>query len=802
MASPIAAAKTQRPNNLPSSPLAFQKKANGNIFKNSVFQRENNTVFEIAKALLHPNGALNKEALVSIRNLFLYHGNEESAFDSHVCSVLDDLHNPSVQAAFEKIGQVNEIGNQIVRATLCLPEEMATTLYHVRKVALASFLGRLRHLEYHSCYSYAVGMSVKALTPHMVFEEYNDILQRGALRRHLDGKEYIFLAAPKMTRAVFDKELREKTSSKELWKQPHLAAAFELVAANKQLVNNAIRAVQSKQLPLTLQRIFDALKVETPRISEALRQKAFFTAAASVEMPLSRIWNNAIAGMFFTPFTTKYKQISTHDIFKISILRTLITFVQLSQDPKATSLQRELTQSIPRLSSVRLEGEDFSDLLPHYHAVSREIEGYTQDERTQYIMEDKEFCKRRPEDPVGLFNAILYIVEDVPNCEASLTAPYFAPLEILRFFVEPPEVPHRVYGECHLYKQEKLCLTKITTQKEFGAVLKDIFMKIAHKMGIDDVVERINRSSGKQIAQQFQSSFTPLLSCDRSGTYDSQYDNTPWSFKLAPAYYGSFWPICFRAQKIDIPSKTIQVSTITDFAKELLEWSEKIRKRLGDSPKVLIPAKYPGKTPVEIYPGHAFVLTPNHPTMIPKNGQTIDSMLQEKMEKVRMLTVNCGSNIIQEAKSWAFEYITKTLNGKKSEASIGAVIDSFKKELSTLEKNGSLKLESYLSTVVAKVAALTGQRALPDFVIDELSNFCLQGLFSDLPGSEQSVVIHFGDSMYEHIPPRAAGSIPQIACLYPDLVTNGWNTLYLASKENYTCVKQLRFDELVIYDSE
>lgn len=801
MSSPIARTKsTHTQNNQPSSPLAFQKK-NKNIFKDAVFQRENNTVFEIAKALLHPDGTLNKEALTSVKNLFQYHGNSDSPFDNHQLIVLDNLNNPAVQAAFEKIGKVNEVGNQIVRTTLCLPDDTVTTSYHARRVALASFLGRLRHLEYNSCYSYAVSMAVKTLAPFMVFEEYNDILQHGALKRHLDGREYTFLAAPKMTRAVLDKELTAKTTSKELWEHPHLVQAFGVIGASKQTVDSAIREIQREKLTLTLQGIFDALKAKLPPISKELWKKAFFTAAALVEMPLSRIWNNAIASMFFTPFTTNYKQISTHDIFKISILRTLITFVEQSKDPKAKSCLAELSKDIPRLSLARLEGEDFSDLLSHYYALDSETSSLSLAERTKRIQKDKVLCKRYPKDPVGLFNTLHYIVEDVPKCAISLTAPYFAPLDALRFFVEPPEALHKTFGECHLYKQEGETLLKITTQDEFGAALKEILIKIVRNMGVDTALSKVSSFSGTQIAGTFQSFFKPLLSCDGSGAYDSLYDNTPWSFKIAPSYFDSFWPICFRAQKIAMPTKTILVSTIAGFARDLLEWAEKARKRLGNSPKVLIPAKYPGKTPVSVYPGHAFVLTPNHPTMIPKSGQTIESMLQEKMEKARALTVKSGLNTIQEAKNWAHEYITTALNGKKLPNEITAIITAFQNEMALLEKNSSLKLERYLSIFVAKVAAATNQLKLQDFVIDELSNFCLQGLFSDIPGSEQSAVIHFGDSMYEHALPKAKGSIPVNACLYPNLVTNTWNTLYLAATKTYNFVKQFRFNELVIYDS-
>ena len=775
-----------------------QKSKIADVFKFQGLIYENRYAIEITRVLLRQDGTLNVGLIEDVKKQLLISGSKATSLDKHLLLVLDDLKKPEVQVAFAKIGKTNEDGQQIVRATLCLQANIPPTLAQVRTAALATFLSRLRHLDFHNCYAYAVNLTVKACIPENVFLEYGSILEKGASIRVIDDKECTFLAAPKMALFILNKELSSSATAKKLWEHSHLALAFTTIGASEQAVSTAIHTTVLQNLPFTLESIFNTLQTQLPAVTQANLQKAYFIAAAASEMPLSRVWNNAISSMFFTPFTMKYKQITSHNVFKISILRTLARSIEQTKDPKAATLVALVTQHTPRLAKAKINGEDFSALLPHFRKLQHETLKLSEKDRIKLIQKDKELTKIRPHDPVGLFNTLLYITEDMPKGTTDLTAQHFAALENLRIFVEPPSSLKRSYAECCLYIQEGDSFTKITSSNALGKALKKIFVSIVTEMKETTIAHQIGQLSDMSIAQKFQSFFTPLLSCDASGSFDVNYDNTPWSFMLAPAYFDTFWGVYFAAPKIDTPSNKINFTNNPNAAQELLEWAEKMRASLGADPKTRIPAKYPGNIPYSAYPGHAITLTPNHPTMIPPLGKTVEMMLQEKMAVVKSLTIVNAKTTVKEAKTWAEEYLTKSLKDTLSVSKLSQAIQKFKNEMAHLENNPALRLEVYLDTLCKKVTALIEDEEISALDLDELSNFCLQALLTDIPGAEESIIVHFGDSMWEH-QPQEKTSLPIEACFYPNLVTKKWSTIYLASSDKYDYVKLFQPPELTIY---
>ena len=584
-----------------------QKTKIANIFSYHGLIYEIRYVLEIAKILLRSNGTLNSGLIDDIKEHLLIKGSKATSLDTHLIGPLDDLKTPALQAALEKIGEANEEGKQNVRATLCLPADTPITSAHVRTTALANFLHRFRHLDYHNCYAYSVSLTTKVASPAKALEEFGAILEKGALTRVIDGKECTFVATSKMTRSILGYELNKGVTAQKLWEHPHFALAFQTAGANLQAVTQAMSAISRRKEALTLDRIFKQLKTQMPKIAQDAHDVAYFIAASVGDMSLSRRWNSAIAGMFFTPFTTKYQQIVSHDIFKASLLRTLISLLDATKDPSSNTLLPLLSKLIPDLAKAEMNEEDIKKALQ--------------------------------------------------NGGIDLTAPHFKALEDLRIFAEPPSALSRHYAECCLYQKKGATFTKITSLTEFGAVLKGLFGSILSKMKGGKCASLIEKLPCKEIAEKFQAFFTSFLLCEDVGTFDADYDNTPWCFKLAPSYFDTFWSVYFDAPKIDAPSFTINFSENHNGAKELLEWAQKIRMMKGCSPKLAIPAKYPGKFPNSAYPGHAFLLTPNHPTMVPKDNQSVEDALQEKMDVVKQLTFSKAKNALQEAKTWAIEYL-------------------------------------------------------------------------------------------------------------------------------------------------
>ena len=697
------------------------------FFENRALLFENRFVVELAKALLC-SGELNFWLVDDIKKQLKIKGANSSALDQELFVTLDALKNLAFQQAFKKIGTTSKQGMMAVGATLALDVNQEVSASYVRQAVcqavLANFLVRFRHMDYHSCYAYSVSNVAKRKSPELVIEEFNDILQHGALTRNIDGKECKFLALPKMTSYHLVKELNSKIKACNLWEQANLQCAFTAIGADQLAVDKALKGLKKAGKKLTLFTLFSELKTNfTGFKKEGLKAAELFLATLT-EMPLLRMWNNAIAGMFFTPFTSTPDQISTHTVFKRALVKTLAAFVEEAKESNA-----------------------------HCHS--------------------------------------LLAMKDAVTASPCFTAPHFAPLERVRIFVRPPIKIERRYAECHLYVQGKkgdaqaAKFKEIKNEKELGVAFKELFLEVLKNMQAEKAYQIVNGLSSEFVGKKFSSIFDPLFAQDLA--YDPLYENKPWSFLLGPAYFDTFWKIYYDAS---LPSQKISFANKEAGIVDLLQWAVKMQKK-STNPNEVVAAKYPGNDPVSVYPGHAVFLTPNHPTMIPKDGQTVEAMLKEKMQIVKNITVSMAPNVVKEAKRWSVHYLET--NEIKSKA-----IAKFQKKLEKIEENEEQKLTAFLQTLVNEIQKITEKETVEDVSLDELAVFCLQELLTDVPQADDNLVIHFGDSMWEYEPEGAKSTIPIDVCFYPDLISQKWSMVYLASTSKYSFVKQLNPPELSI----
>lgn len=695
---------------------------------------ENQYAIQIAETLLRPNGAMYYGLIDDAKKLLVASKTGLTAFDKHLLEVLDDLKKQEVQKALETIGKAGDVGEQIVRVMLCLPEERAIEPRDCVQCALSSLFGRWRQVGYGSCYAYSISAAQLILSPATVLEEYNDVLQDGALKRSIDDKESRFVAIPKMALYVLERALRDDCKAEQLWQIPPLRHACITLGADQNMVDAALQRLmlgkkEQKEMgkPLTLLSLFYELKPHLKGLTEEKWQQVLFRAASIGESPLSRVWNNAIASMFFPPFTTKNSSFETHTVFKDAILSTFTSCLKLAN----TRFTKQLKEKL------------------------------------------------------------------------QLTTTYFAAFEKLRIFVAPPDSVEKHYGECTLYIEKNGAYQKIENDDEFGTCLKEMFIDVAQKMKLRAGESKINKMLPKEMSRIFLRFFDSIF-LDK-GVRDPLYANKPWSFKLAPSHFDAFWSTYLRTKKVNEGVCSLQIFGNETAGKELLEWAERVRSTAGTSPRLVVPARYPPGVPSEVYAGHSIVLTPNHPTMIPKQGQTVDAMLQEKMALVSSLTVSRAKKTIEEAKEWGVEYIREHAGAAVEPSIIEECVKKFELEMAVMASQRSeLRLQEYLIELLRRVKELCTKPNeavhVPDEVsLNEFSTFLLQGLLTDIPGAEKSVVIHFGDSLWEYEPPHGNVSVPLDVCLFPNPLTGKWNTVYLGSTKKHSYAKVCQIQQMELY---
>src|SRR6185295_1702714 len=215
----------------------------------------------------------------------------------------------------------------------------------------------------------------------------------------------------------------------------------------------------------------------------------------------------------------------------------------------------------------------------------------------------------------------------VKACDANvdLSSAMLQPLENLRLFAAPSSTDSALL-EWQLYFEGDKRFEKISKAEDLGRVMRSIFSKIARVVTAKDgkpdlgkaVADYLKILTNQEIAREFERYFLPYLS--RQFTTDTP--QKPWSFLLTSENETILWSTYFQTPQ-QVTEQTLTTITIDPDEKPLpmIEWAEKMRKTVGKSPEIAIPARFPG---------HVFRCMPNHPSMICPEGQTKEAWLEKK----------------------------------------------------------------------------------------------------------------------------------------------------------------------------
>ncbi|MDB6081080.1 MAG: hypothetical protein JWO53_352 [Chlamydiia bacterium] len=691
----------------------------------------------------------------------------------------------------------------------------------MHQVTLGAFLGRWRQGQSGTCHTYATFLTARASNENQMLKNYNEVLLNGMMERRIDNQQYAFKALPKVFPFSLERELAKELSKKKasefaekLSMVPNLAYAFSILGVEKNdEVAVAILSLQTRSGErLTLVALFNEIKKikeqSGVKISDEDWNLAIFSAGGIEEQHLPRVVNNALSSMFFPPFTTKYEQVTAGETYKIALLHTLVSLTKKlsssnrKDEKRATQIMKKLSKKLSQqlnlpeeIAATTFQGEDFANFRVRYKELFEKSAGKTEQEISELIKGDSLFGKK--EDPIGFYNLIHELTTLPTTLRIDFSAPHFTPLEKLRIFVSPPdkkptttpEAPLKSAGHkgvCRLFKGTE---SEITNAGEFGSFIKETFMDVLKEMDTSEKAAQLLKDvSDEDITKEFTSFYTPLQSC-YADLYYPEYNNTPWNFQLRANQYNFFWATSFGAEKAATEHHNIQCTDNSKVVIEVLEWAKEARQILGSNSDVLVPVRYGTGDPADVYPGHAFVLTPNHPSMLPQGNKSVETMLQEKMQKIANLKVSESKNALKEVDAWVKKYV------KDHALENSFDFDAFKTSMHALVKaNPSTSLHTYLNVALEKMKIL----ALPKHAMEDCSAWCFHGLLEDVPGAGDSLVIHAGDTQWDSYLPKGATLVPVDFCFYPNPFTLQWAPAAIIDTPSASTVQALQFPSLNI----
>lgn len=749
---------------------------------------ENIYAMKMAEVLLRPDGMINQGIINDMKKYLIDTTPTASEIDLHLLHVMNDFQtNKALQQDLEAIAPpTSAVGKQIVQASCSLTSAVPIRTVDARKTVLATFFGRVRQGALAACVTYAAYNSKISNTPRSMLRDFDSIFRDGLIKSKINGQEYSYPAIFKSLPYFLDREMLKGTPKKmtEAFTQiPSLQHAFTILGANTTAIETAIQSLQREGKALTLRIILQKIKELSPTpIADADLEMALTTAASAWEMPLARTENNAMSAAFWPPFTVAPgKQITSYSGFKINIMQTLSTLIK--NQKIAAALASQLPET---LRGCDIQGKDFNQILKHYDALNDQIRHLPQEERTSRIQSDPEFLKIT-NNPIDLFNSIYYIAEANRNTEIDFTEDHFSALNKLRIAVLPPSTSDKHDQECVLYKEENGVFTKIQNEQEFGLLLKEIFVDIAQKMRSGTpTIAAIKKMTPDKIAQQFRAFFTPHLSA--GGAFNAHYDNLPWSFKLVPNAFDSFWTTVFNIEQLEEVSQTIAFENASRSTEEVFRWAEQTRATVGSGQNLKIPARYPAGEPADFFPGHSLSLRPNHPTMV----SATPARRQEMMTQIASLPISKSEQASKEAINWAVNYLKETGVPERSITDLKKRLEKHKKDLP------SRPLPNYLNFVKDEVAKLCTPQTVPAHQLELLATRSFQGLFTDMKADETHV-IRFGDMNFEYYPSKGAvRSVPYDCCFYPNPLTLQWSTMAIAATKETAFTQPLQFPTLTI----
>lgn len=698
---------------------------------------ENAYAIAVADALLNKKGMLHAHILDEAKELLIKHTKPIFPFDEHLEVTIESLKNKKIVETLSSIKEVGKTGDQAVRNTLCLSKEVPLSIKAMRQTLLATLFSRSVQIGYGTCHCYSISRLA-------TIEDFAEVLRHGQLVRSTNGSETTFYATPKMPLYSLEDRIVVQegvlaTSGADLFAVPHFKAAFTQLGVGQK-----------------------ELQEELENVLEAEKNKERGRGKGTVSL--------------------------------LSVFKTIQAKKNIQEGPfqEALALAASVTGEMPlRRFHDNALGSMFFPLL------------------TTKGTQITTFNHARQAIGQSIADLALQINRNSKRAKELKKGDFsnFPELESIRICIAPPSTPEKRYAEAGLYfyDDREKAFTKITDEKALAEYFLAIAEKIAGKKAPNKSSEVLVKI-GKKISEHFKKEVTQE-EFTKTSAYQ-KYSFTPFDFPLSPSKFDSFWSTYLKPT--EKTGKTFSLAEKkNEFTKDLLTTFASWRK-VASTKQLSIPAKFPGIDDHAIeYPGHAVNLTPNHSTLIPNDGETVEEMVKRKLDLCMTQKVAASGKIVESVKGWIEkEFVPmvveelKKKHGvltKEQEEAFGKIMASLKATIEERQKKApDMGVSAFLKEAVVPLIeqaykTTTGKEKLGFIGMNDLARACFEGLVETVKPSSQ-YVLHIGDALWQT--EHKAKSYPIDLCLYPNLLTGEYETIYFSDYPGYSYSQCCQFNEL------
>ncbi len=521
---------------------------------------ENQYLLDIATLVVRPNGTLNRFFLPKLASSqFTQRRNE---FEKEAQAVLNQfMANDGLISLFETIPlpPKGSVGQHALRKALGLDHAATLTLQDVRRVVLQTLLARIRQRNYDSCFTTALLILVKESSLKQMLQEIRLLLKDGYLSRFHNNALATFPAMFGFNYSELDKELT--CPAADLFQIKAIACAFSILGKTATEIDAFIEEKKKNNITVSLYSIITTISSSDEKVCAALD-----TACSVFDLPLIRLWENAVTGMM-------------------------------------TSSYKSEKQSKEQLSFYRA-------LIKTFHTLSKKM---------KCVKHTQLFADALPDDvlkPLRLTDSAFEILNQV-------------------WFMVAPSIPPISKPTLHLHVYRDSSLTKITTNEEFGALIRMLFTQIVHpKEG--SATPLLSSYTNNALAQVYETHF------EKTHEHATPYCiplacTTPFPEQLIACYAETApFPITeikFADSDAD-PGNDLGLQPVV-----LLDALEKIRLKLGTSNDLSLYA---------FTATHAFRVTPNNSSLFPQTDLTKEKWLESLSTQVKNIASISDQTFIAE----------------------------------------------------------------------------------------------------------------------------------------------------------
>ncbi len=656
----------------------------------------------IAKTLLRPNGEIRLALIDKVKSLFLNAKEHRDSLEREIAYVLRQFQ--SDESLSRLLFQISppdpgSLGSRIIEATLYDTKEIrgGSQKYTTNLILLSALLSRWRQIAEGGCYGIAVAEQAKNMSLKLLMKDFNDLLTHGYLQRDIQNQGYRFYGIfhPLQISSVKKLPIEELVPLSSITPIQH---AYNILGMSQAHIDT-----YSRSSSLSIE---DLIRQETLQsdISSETISTALMIVESPIQMPLLRVWRNAINSMAFSPLTaTNDAPLREKQWISVSLV---CAFLDVCNEIENHSLEAYLHEKLPQAAK-----EFYKTVKTTHPTLAHNL-------NTDQAVEKAE---------------IISTLAHLKVTAAELDQAYFdfsdiacKALKRIRFLYSPHHADSISYWLMADISSSSLEI--IRSEKELGKFLKNIFLSIQQAKLKQNIPTVDDTMLEDVLLEKFQLYYNQLISL--------------WGLKHSPfkidnrgASSGFINVLASYYERDGVNgTKTVHFTSRSEGISQLFTYFHAIRQECKNGSTFSIPAQCNS---------HTFRLLPNHPSL-PKDLQDIPAVLEAHMTFMNTL-------IKESYKS--FPLAVKMLISSSKHILSKKRVPFSREDIVALFRHVFKKAEQEvtLSDAFKQIKNVLQEKysCLDETDFQEISFHILAGIESDIQSRGESNLWHIADTNWE-----------------------------------------------------